>query len=60
MLHAGSNHVEIKVTNLWPNRMIGDLQPAVTKRYMSTGFHAFPPDSPLLESGLLRSVRILE
>lgn len=60
MLHAGSNHVTIKVTNLWPNRMIGDLQPGVTKRYTFTDFHAFRPDSPLLESGLLGPVRILE
>ena len=60
MLHAGSNHVAIKVTNLWPNRMIGDLQPGVTKRYTFTDFHAFRPDSPLLESGLLGPVRVLE
>jgi hypothetical protein len=60
MLHAGSNHVEITVTNLWPNRMIGDLQPGATKRYTFTDFHAFRPDSPLLESGLLGPVRILE
>lgn len=24
--HAGSNHLEIAITNLWPNRIIGDLQ----------------------------------
>ncbi len=60
MLHPGSNHVEVKVTNLWPNRMIGDLQPGVTKRYTFTDFHAFRPDSPLLESGLLGPVRLLE
>jgi hypothetical protein len=59
-LHAGSNHIEIKVTNLWPNRMIGDLQPGVTKRYTFTDFHAFRPDSPLLESGLLGPVRLLD
>jgi hypothetical protein len=59
LLHSGSNHVAIKVTNLWPNRMIGDLQPGVTTRYTFTDFHAFRPDSPLLESGLLGPVRIL-
>jgi hypothetical protein len=59
-LHLGSNRVEVKVTNLWPNRMIGDLQPGVTKRYTFTDFHAFRPDSPLLESGLLGPVRILD
>jgi len=25
-VHAGSNHMEIRVTNLWPNRLIGDEQ----------------------------------
>ncbi|HEY1685259.1 MAG TPA: glycosyl hydrolase [Tepidisphaeraceae bacterium] len=24
--HAGTNHLEIAITNLWPNRIIGDLQ----------------------------------
>ena len=58
-LHAGSNHIEIKVTNLWPNRMIGDLQPGMKKQYTLTDFHAFRSDSPLLESGLLGPVRLL-
>ena len=53
LLRPGHNRIEIKVTNLWPNRMIGDLQPGVTKRYTFTDFHAFKPDSPLLESDSL-------
>jgi hypothetical protein len=44
--------------NLWPNRMIGDLQPAVTKRYTFTDYKPYQPDSPLLESGLLGPVRL--
>ena len=59
LLRPGHNRIEIKVTNLWPNRMIGDLQPGVTKRYTFTDFHAFKPDSPLLESGLLGPVSVL-
>ncbi len=31
-LKPGKNHVEIKITNLWPNRIIGDEQGNVTKR----------------------------
>jgi hypothetical protein len=26
LVRAGKNHLEIKVTNLWPNRLIGDEQ----------------------------------
>jgi len=57
-LKAGTNHVEIKVTNLWPNRMIGDLQPGATKHYTFTDFKPFKKDSPLLESGLLGPVTL--
>ncbi|HEX7979361.1 MAG TPA: glycosyl hydrolase [Gemmatimonadaceae bacterium] len=57
-LHAGTNRLEVRVTNLWPNRMIGDLQPGVTKTYTFTDFRPFTKDSPLLESGLLGPVRL--
>ncbi|HEX7941594.1 MAG TPA: glycosyl hydrolase, partial [Gemmatimonadaceae bacterium] len=58
-LHAGSNRLEVRVTNLWPNRMIGDLQPGVTKTYTFTDFRPFTKDSPLLESGLLGPVQLV-
>jgi hypothetical protein len=57
-LHAGTNRIEVRVTNLWPNRMIGDLQPGATTRYTFTDFRPFTKDSPLLESGLLGPVRL--
>jgi hypothetical protein len=57
-LHAGTNRIEVRVTSLWPNRMIGDLQPDVTKSYTFTDFRPFTKDSPLLESGLLGPVRL--
>lgn len=57
-VRPGQNKLEVKVTNLWPNRMIGDLQPGVTKTYTFTDFHAFKKDSPLLESGMLGPVTI--
>jgi hypothetical protein len=57
-LKAGSNQISVKVTNLWPNRMIGDLQPGVTKTYTWTDFRPFKADSPLLESGLLGPVTV--
>ena len=59
-LKVGENNIEIKVTNLWVNRLIGDLQPNITKKYTynntETIYHA---DSPLQPSGLLGPVRIL-
>jgi hypothetical protein len=57
-LMRGTNHVEVRVTNLWPNRMIGDLQPGVTQTYTFTDFRPFTKDSPLLESGLLGPVKL--
>jgi len=57
-LRPGTNRLEVRVTNLWPNRMIGDLQPGVTKAYTFTDFRPFTKDSRLLESGLLGPVRL--
>lgn len=55
-LHAGENTVEIQVTNLWPNRLIGDRQPSATVHYTHTNVRAYTRDSPLLPSGLLDPV----
>jgi hypothetical protein len=57
-LHAGDNNVEIQVSNLWPNRLIGDEQPGATRKYASTNVHAYTSDSPLLPSGILRPVTV--
>jgi hypothetical protein len=57
-LMRGTNRIEVRVTNLWPNRMIGDLQPGVTQTYTFTDFRPFTKDSPLLESGLLGPVKL--
>lgn len=56
-LKPGANQLEIRVTNLWPNRLIGDLQPGAT-RYTFTGREVYQPDSPLLPSGLLGPVSL--
>jgi len=58
ILKVGMNYIEIKVTNLWPNRMIGDLQPGVTKPFTFALIKPFEKDSPLLESGLLGPVKV--
>jgi hypothetical protein len=59
-LKPGANTVEIKVTNLWANRLIGDLQPNATKKYAWTSLNVLRADSPLLPSGLLGPVRVLK
>ncbi|MBI4165460.1 MAG: glycoside hydrolase, partial [Acidobacteria bacterium] len=57
-LKPGTNRLEIKITNLWPNRIIGDQQPDATKKYTFLDYRPFTKDSPLLESGLLGPVRV--
>jgi len=57
-LKAGDNTLEIKVTNLWVNRLIGDQQPGA-KKLTYTAQQFYRADSPLLPSGLLGPVRIL-
>jgi hypothetical protein len=58
-LNSGLNIIEIKVTNLWPNRIIGDQQPDAKEKFTFTVYGAYKADSPLVESGLLGPVRLL-
>ncbi len=58
-LKPGENKLEIKVTNLWVNRLIGDAQPGVTEKATFTSFPLHRADSKLLPSGLLGPVKIL-
>jgi len=55
-LRGGVNNVEVKVTNLWPNRIIGDQQPGANEKYTFIVYGAYKADSPLIESGLLGPV----
>ncbi len=57
-LHAGANQVEIKVTNLWVNRLIGDAQPDAKQHYTTVPTPAYRADAPLLPSGLIGPVRL--
>ena len=54
------NKLEIRVTNLWVNRLIGDQQPGVQKKITYTTFAFYKASSPLLTSGLLGPVRIID
>ena len=58
-LKSGKNTLEIKVTNLWVNRLIGDQQPGVTKKITYTTMPFYKADSPLLPSGLLGPVKVV-
>ncbi len=54
----GKNVLKIEVTNLWVNRLIGDAQPSVKKKYTFTTIPTYEPDAPLRESGLLGPVLV--
>jgi hypothetical protein len=58
LLKPGINSMTIRVTNLWPNRLIGDKQPNAMPVAFTT-FNPYSADSPLLESGLLGPVMVL-
>jgi hypothetical protein len=59
VLKVGPNTLEIKVANLWVNRLIGDKQPGVVKPFTYTAVEFYKADSPLLPSGLLGPVRLV-
>ena len=49
---VGENALEIKVINLWPNRLIGDAALPPEKRLTETNVHKFSEKTPLYPSGL--------
>jgi hypothetical protein len=57
-LKPGDNKLEVRVTNLWVNRLIGDQQQGA-KKITYTTMPFYQANSPLLPSGLLGPVRIL-
>jgi hypothetical protein len=57
-VRRGQNRLELAVTNLWPNRIIGDAQPDATQRYTHTNIRKYRATSPLLPSGLIGPVSI--
>jgi hypothetical protein len=59
VLKPGKNRLEIKVTNLWVNRLIGDAQPGVTNKITYTTMPFYQANSKLLPSGLLGPVRVV-
>jgi hypothetical protein len=58
-LKPGANTIEIKVTNPWVNRIIGDRQPNAAKTYTFTSPKFYKADAKLVPSGLLGPVQII-
>ena len=58
-LRPGLNKLEVKLTNLWPNRLIGDAGLPENQRVTWTTYQPYRPGDPLLESGLLGPVRLV-
>jgi hypothetical protein len=58
-LKEGDNKLEIKVINLWVNRLIGDQQPDVGEKITYTTMRFYRADAPLLPSGLLGPVSLV-
>jgi hypothetical protein len=52
------NALEVRVTNLWPNRLIYDAGLPEDKRLTRTNINPYKPGDPLLSSGLLGPVLI--
>jgi hypothetical protein len=55
---AGTNTLEVRVANLWVNRLIGDAQPNA-KKVAFTAAPTYAPDAPLRPSGLIGPVALL-
>jgi hypothetical protein len=52
------NVLEVRVTNLWPNRLIYDAGLPEEERLTRTNINPYKPGDPLLPSGLLGPVQI--
>ena len=58
-LKQGENALEVKVTDLWVNRLIGDMQPDMKTKITYTTQPFYQADSPLFPSGLLGPVKLV-
>lgn len=58
-VHAGDNALEVRVTNLWPNRLIGDVRLPEEERLTYTSYPFYSPADPLRDAGLLGPVKLV-
>ena len=61
VVKSGANHVKVKVTNCWKNRILGDWKLPADQKITWTlyPFYHDDKDAPLMPSGLLGPVRLL-
>ncbi len=57
-IKAGANTIQVKVTNTWVNRLIGDAQPDVKVKTTFTTMPFYRANSSLLSSGMIGEVKI--
>ncbi|MBV1686342.1 glycoside hydrolase [Novosphingobium sp. G106] len=57
-VRSGRNRLEVRVANLWVNRLIGDARPGASK-ITWTATPSYKPDAPLRPSGLIGPVLLL-
>ena len=57
-VNQGENTIEVRVINLWPNRLIGDAQRGATKTTFTSSPFFYRADSPLLPAGLVGPVTV--
>ena len=55
-LRSGKNRLEVKVVNVWSNRLIADAGLPESKRVSWATYNPYKPGAPLLSSGLLGPV----
>lgn len=58
LVKPGKNRLEVRVANLWVNRLIGDVQPGATK-VAWTATPTYRKDAPLRRSGLIGPVTLV-
>ncbi|WP_404482562.1 glycosyl hydrolase [Novosphingobium sp. BL-52-GroH] len=56
-VRKGANSIEVKVANLWVNRLVGDAQPGA-RPITWTAMPTYRADAPLRPSGLIGPVRL--
>jgi hypothetical protein len=59
LVRRGQNDVEVRVANLWVNRLIGDKQPGAAP-ITFTAAPTYEPDAPLRPSGLMGPVQLMK
>ena len=57
-LRPGKNQLEVKVANVWANRLMADAGLPASKRVAWVTYNPYKPGDPLLPSGLLGPVQL--